>query len=280
MTTNALNALMFGAKDDALWLAKYTPELHEQLMTLDIDDDIPEGMVDVGWISDEGTSLAFNDSVEKIRGHQANGIVRTFMSESDTTFEATAFESLLETVSWYLDSVVTRETGSKGTVHARYAQRSSRSVVRLVGVWDAFDSANDVHVRLVFPLLELGSRDSIPFKVKELTAYKLSLEVLGEWFDLSDSPGMLPAADGPAVAPKVTGVTPANAAEGATITIAGTDLTGATGVTVGGTAATNVVVVSPTSVTAKVPAGTAGSAPVVITTPGGTSTAFAYTRGA
>ena len=61
-------------------------------------------------------------------------------------------------------------------------------------------------------------------------------------------------------------------------TITGTNLTGATSVTVNGVAATNVVA-SATSITAKTPAGTAGAKSVAVTTPGGTATkasAFTY----
>ena len=46
---------------------------------------------------------------------------------------------------------------------------------------------------------------------------------------------------------------------GTAITITGTSLTGATSVTVGGVAATSVVVVSSISITAVTPAGTAGA---------------------
>ena len=68
---------------------------------------------------------------------------------------------------------------------------------------------------------------------------------------------------------------------GTAITITGTNLTGASSVTVGGVAATNLVVVSATSITAKTPTGTAGVKPVVVTTPGGIATlagAFTYVQ--
>ena len=68
---------------------------------------------------------------------------------------------------------------------------------------------------------------------------------------------------------------------GTAITITGTNLTGASSVTVGGVAATNLVVVSATSMTAKTPTGTAGVKPVVVTTPGGIATlagAFTYVQ--
>ena len=60
---------------------------------------------------------------------------------------------------------------------------------------------------------------------------------------------------------------------GAPITITGANLTGATSVTVGGVAATSVVVVWSQSVTAVTPAGTVGAKSVEVTTPSGTASA-------
>lgn len=81
-------------------------------------------------------------------------------------------------------------------------------------------------------------------------------------------------------APTVRSVAPARGdiGGGSTITVTGADLSGATGVTVGGHAATGVRVVSDGEVTATVPAGVAGTADVTVTTPRGTDTATdAYT---
>ena len=70
--------------------------------------------------------------------------------------------------------------------------------------------------------------------------------------------------------------TPTNAGEGAVVTITGTDFTGATAVSFGGTAAASFNVVSPTSITAVVDGGASGVASV--TTPGGsvTKTGFIF----
>ena len=75
-------------------------------------------------------------------------------------------------------------------------------------------------------------------------------------------------------APTIVSVSPNTGStnSGTAITITGTNLTGASSVTVGGVAATNLVVVSATSITAKTPTGTAGVKPVVVTTPGGIAT--------
>ncbi len=82
--------------------------------------------------------------------------------------------------------------------------------------------------------------------------------------------------------PSVTSVSPSygQTEGGTTITITGTALSYARRVTIGGIAATNLVVVSDSTVTAVTPAGVEGSANIVVTTVGGStaslSGAFTY----
>jgi len=76
-------------------------------------------------------------------------------------------------------------------------------------------------------------------------------------------------------APTITSFTPTSGGASATITITGTNFTGATAVGFGGTAATSFAVNSPTSITAIVGAGASGN--VSVTTPGGTATRAGFT---
>jgi IPT/TIG domain/Right handed beta helix region/NHL repeat len=87
--------------------------------------------------------------------------------------------------------------------------------------------------------------------------------------------------------PAVTALAPSAGplAGGNTVTITGAHLTGATAVSFGSNAASNVTVVSDTQVTATVPAGSSGTVDVRVTTPNGTSIAapadkYTYTSGA
>ncbi|QKJ28573.1 IPT/TIG domain-containing protein [Mucilaginibacter mali] len=82
----------------------------------------------------------------------------------------------------------------------------------------------------------------------------------------------------PVPAPSITSVTPTSATPGTTVTISGTNFTGATAVTFGGLPATSFTVVSPTSITAVVGSATSGS--ITVTTFGGTATlsGFTYTQ--
>ena len=78
----------------------------------------------------------------------------------------------------------------------------------------------------------------------------------------------------PAVAPTITSFTPLSAGTGTTVTITGTNFTGATAVKFGGTNAASFIVVSSTSITAVVGNGTTGD--VSVTTSGGTATLGGY----
>lgn len=77
--------------------------------------------------------------------------------------------------------------------------------------------------------------------------------------------------------PTITSVNPATgpAAGGSPVTITGTNLTGATGVTFAGIAGTSLVVGSATVLTVNTPAHAAGAVDIVVTGPGGSATATA-----
>ena len=77
-----------------------------------------------------------------------------------------------------------------------------------------------------------------------------------------------------APAPTLTGVSPSSGpvGGGTDVTLTGTNFVAGATVTVGGAAATNVVVLSATSLSARVPAGTAGARDVRVTTTGGAAT--------
>ena len=73
--------------------------------------------------------------------------------------------------------------------------------------------------------------------------------------------------------PAVTTVSPNSgpSAGGTAVTLTGTDFTTGATVTIGGVAATNVIVVSATSITLTTPAHSAGAVTVVVTNPDGQS---------
>ena len=81
---------------------------------------------------------------------------------------------------------------------------------------------------------------------------------------------------GPIAAPTLTSLSPTNGSVGITLTLTGTNLTGATAVSFNGTAALTYTVVNATTITVTVPAGTT-TGNVTITTPDGTSNGLLFT---
>ena len=78
----------------------------------------------------------------------------------------------------------------------------------------------------------------------------------------------------PVVVPTITGLSPSTGTTvgGTSVTVTGTNFTGATGITFDGVAGTGLVVDSNTQITVTTPAGTAGAKVIVVTTPVGTGT--------
>jgi hypothetical protein len=81
-----------------------------------------------------------------------------------------------------------------------------------------------------------------------------------------------------ATAPLVAHVGPDGAETGDLIQVTGSGLLGATAVTVDGDP-TDFIAVNGASIILQLPAGDAGAVPVVVTTPGGTSAPYTFTRG-
>lgn len=80
--------------------------------------------------------------------------------------------------------------------------------------------------------------------------------------------------------PTIAAVSPGSQNSGKSVVISGSGFTAASVVSFGGTAATSFAVINDQLITAVLPTAGAGSAAVIVTTPAGSATGFAYTRGA
>lgn len=190
---NSLNALMFGSDDDSLYLG---PARTSLTGVTGLSSPIPDGLEDKGWINPDGMGFELSDSIEKLRGHQGNAVVKSFMSESDTTFTATLMESLLQTLLDYLSATAERVTDNGKTI-AKISAPSSRKVTYLTGMVDLFETTeSQSQWRILFPSLALGERQGLPFKNNELTAYNYTLEVLGGFIIYTNTESLIPVEGG------------------------------------------------------------------------------------
>lgn len=108
--------------------------------------------------------------------------------------------------------------------------------------------------------------DATGLAIGSHTIYVRAKDSGGEWTQVSTGTFSVTAS----VLPTITSFTPASGVTGTTVTITGTNLTGATSVTFGGTAATSFSILSSTSITAVVGTGTSGK--ISVTTSAGTAT--------
>lgn len=186
--TNADLVFMAGSEKDTLYLGPAGTDLSS---VINLTSALPTGMIDVGWTSDDGMTLDMSDSVDKIRGHQGHGVIRTYMSDSSTSFKATLFEAKLELLKRYMGVTKTEKVTTAGTDSITHMTVSaSRKVEALCGVADLFDVSTGKQRRYIFPRLELGERSGVSFKVGELTAYEHNLEVLDKYELLTNEDGL------------------------------------------------------------------------------------------
>ena len=185
--TNADNAFMAGSEKDTLYLGPAGLDLST---ITNLNTVLPLGMVDAGWITEDGFTLGMSDSADKIRGHQNHGVVRTYMSESSTTLKAALLESKLGLLKQYLGVTKTEKVTTGSNSITRLEVSTSRKVETMTGVLDLFDVSTGKQRRYVFKRLELGERSDVSYKVGELTAYEYNLEVLDGYVLLTNEGGL------------------------------------------------------------------------------------------
>lgn len=184
---DANNAFMAGSERDTLYIGPIGTDLSSVTA---LDSPIPAALQDVGWLDEDGLTLGMSDSVDKIRGHQGHGVVRTYMSDSSTTFTANLIESKLAQVKSYLGVTKTEKVTTGSDSITRMEVSTSRKVESMCGIADLFDVSTGKQRRYVFKRLELGERSDIQFKVGELTVYECNFEVLDGYVLLTDEAGL------------------------------------------------------------------------------------------
>ena len=185
--TNADNAFMAGSEKDTLYLGPAGTDLST---VTNLTSALPTGMVDVGWLTEDGLTLGMSDSVDKFRGHQGHGVVRTYMSESSTTLKAALLEAKLDPLKRYMGVSKTEKVTVGSASITRMEVSSSRKVEALTGVMDLFDVSTGKQRRYIFKRLELGERSDVSYKVGDLTAYEHNLEVLDGYILLTNEDGL------------------------------------------------------------------------------------------
>lgn len=177
MAVNSDLARIYGGDSDAVYLAPVGTELPAE-----IDEAPGAGFEDVGWLHSDGVTETPTGSVEKVRGHQGNGVVRTRVSEPGTTVSFTALETSNQTQSLrYDEKQVTTAAG------VRKATRGAGQKVQVRAcVIDLFDADDEtVKERFIIPRLEISPNGDRVATNADIAGFPFIGEIIGEYTHLS-----------------------------------------------------------------------------------------------
>lgn len=173
MAVNSANARIFGSDADCIHLAPLGTTL-----PTDIDGALDAAFEDVGWLNSDGITESQTGSVEKIRGHQGNGVVRTRINEPGTTISFTALETKDQTNSLrYVESDVTTAAGVR-----KATRGAGQKIATRVAVIDVFDADNDeVKERFVIPRFEVSPNGDRAMVNSDIAGFPFVGEIIGEY---------------------------------------------------------------------------------------------------
>ncbi|MDF2992088.1 MAG: hypothetical protein K0S37_2602 [Microbacterium sp.] len=178
MTVNAGLARIFGSDNDAIYLAPFGTTLPTT-----IGGPLDPAFEDVGWLHSDGLGETLTGSVNRIRGHQGQGVVRTRMTEPGTQISFHALESKAQTNSlrYHEKSVDTTTPG------VRKATRGPGQRIQVrAAVIDLFDADDDeVQDRLLIPRFEISPNGDRTFAGEDIAGYPFLGEIIGEYIHLA-----------------------------------------------------------------------------------------------
>lgn len=135
----------------------------------------PAGMVDLGYISDDGITEGRDENTETFTPWQSTSPIRTEVTSSTLTIQATLWESKWETISLYyrvgLDDADQTGTGDDAVVSFVEAGKPKRDL-RCFGV-DVIDGT--YHRRVFLPMAEVTERGELTYKSDTLIGYDCTI---------------------------------------------------------------------------------------------------------
>lgn len=179
MVQNASNVRIFGSDNDAVYLAPSGTALP---IIAPVAGTTPAGgFIDAGWIHPDGITFGGDTNVERFRGHQGGRVIRTKITESNTTIAWQCLETTALTLGIQL--TVKNKTTTTGVTTAVVS--SGRKIERRAFVIDTWDSdalvgANPLYYRYT-GTIEIGEREEFVIALTDMTGYAFTAEVVGDF---------------------------------------------------------------------------------------------------
>ncbi len=173
MTVNANNARIYGSDLDAVYLAPVGTTLPTT-----IDEPLDPAFQDVGWLHTDGITESATGSVEKSRGYQGNGVVRTRINEPGTTVAFTALETKAQT-----NELRYHEKDATVTAGVRKTTRGSgQRVSKRACVIDKFDFDNTtIKERIIIEVFEVSPNGDRVATNSDIAGFPFTGEIIGDY---------------------------------------------------------------------------------------------------
>lgn len=170
MTVNAELARIYG--DSSVFLAPFGT-----VLPTTIDGALDPLFEDVGWINPDGMTESLSGSVDKKRGFQKQGVIRTRVNEGGTSWTFVALENKAQTNSLrYIEKSVTVSEGVRKAVRSPGQRIAVRAAV--VDFFD--DDDDDVKARLIIPRFEIAPNGDKTIN-NDLVNYPFIGEIIGDY---------------------------------------------------------------------------------------------------
>ncbi len=242
----------------------------------------------LGFIGEDGVTKSESTSFSAVKEMGGKTVARF-----QTDYNASFSETLLE-FNQYVAKILYGEAnvdvipadGSHGEIIVAAAGKSPQ--VALPWILQVVGRANQRRMYSI-PLGMLTTVGDVTHQVSSAAGHQITIETLpddqGYDFYLFDDDGQIGAVT---AVPTITSITPSGKGTGQTVIIKGSRfmasgapiVTGAAGVKVNGTNATDYVVLDTNTIAAVLPSGSAATVPVIVTNSTGASSGFSYTRAA
>lgn len=168
---NPDNARVWGSDDDFVAVAPLEAEF---TLPATIDTEAPAPFKEVGWLHPDGFTLNPNDEIQKFKGFQGGRVVRTKVTSSETSIQFQLLESTALTMGIALDVTESTAEGAV-TKHTLPGSREVDARQWLIGLFDG-----DVKWLLHIPRGEIGERAEVKLGSEELTAWNVTVEIIGD----------------------------------------------------------------------------------------------------
>lgn len=184
------NARIYGSDDDAVFDAPLGTAVPAGLAT-NLDTEPAAPWADFGWLGEDGLNLNPSDSVTKFRGHQGGKVVRTKMVTSETQLVFRCLETKRQTIDLQFQVKDRTITGVAPNQIARTTFGSGRLVISRAFLVRLVDGG--VTRWFEIPRGEIGERGSLAFKNSEMSVYEYTVEIIGDWYELTNDPAVVTA---------------------------------------------------------------------------------------